>query len=52
MTTLPTVTNSEENERLALEIQKEKDRRRYFQMKFLTNLSRLGLKLETVNSYC
>jgi hypothetical protein len=42
----PAVTN-EENEKLALALQKQKDRHRLFQRRFLSNLSKKGLLMET-----
>jgi hypothetical protein len=40
--------NSEESDRLALALQKQKDRHRLFKRRFLGNLSKIGLLMETV----
>lgn len=42
--------NNDEIDQLALKLQKQKDRRRLFQRRFLSNLSRIGLLMETVCS--
>jgi hypothetical protein len=44
----PPAANNDENERLALELQKQKDQYRIFQKRFLGNLSKIGLLMETV----
>ena len=41
----PTVAN---NEKLALALQKQKDRHRIFKRRFIENLSKIGLLMETV----
>ena len=43
----PTV-NSEESDRIAIALQKQKDRHRLFKRRFLGNLSKIGLLMETV----
>jgi hypothetical protein len=48
MVPLSTVANNDENERLAIALQKQKDRHRLFKRRFLSNLSKLGLLMETV----
>jgi hypothetical protein len=48
MISLPPSVNNEENDRLALALQKQKDRHRLFKRRFLGNLSKLGLLMETV----
>ncbi|CAF0838974.1 unnamed protein product [Rotaria sp. Silwood1] len=44
---LSTTMNNDENEKLALALQKQKDRRRLFKRRFLSNLSKIGLLMET-----
>ena len=51
MMTPPPAVNNEESERLALAIQKQKDRHRLFKRRFLANLARIGLLMETVCGY-
>jgi hypothetical protein len=46
---MPTTVNNDENERIALALQKEKDRHRLYKRRYLSNLSRLGLLMETVS---
>ena len=48
MMTPPPAVNNEESERLALALQKQKDRHRLYKRRFLANLSRIGLLMETV----
>jgi hypothetical protein len=48
MVSLPPVVNNDENEKLALALQKQKDRHRVFKRRFLGNLSKIGLLMETV----
>ena len=48
MISLPPAANNDENERIALALQKQKDRHRLYKRRYLTNLSRLGLLMETV----
>ncbi len=50
MISLPPVVNNDENEKLAIELQKQKDRHRLFKRRFLSNLSKIGLLMETVCS--
>ena len=45
---LPPPGNNDENEKLALALQKQKDRYRLFKRRFLGNLSKIGLLMETV----
>ena len=40
--------NNDENEKIALELKKQKDRHRVFKRRFLANLTRMGLVMETV----
>ena len=51
MMTPPPAVNNEESERLALALQKQKDRHRLYKRRFLANLSRIGLLMETVGEY-
>ncbi|CAF3489064.1 unnamed protein product [Rotaria socialis] len=44
---MPPGVNSEENDRLTLALQKEKDKRQLFKRRFLSNLSKIGLLMET-----
>jgi hypothetical protein len=44
----PPTGNSDENEKLALALQKQKDRHRIFKKRFIRNLSKIGLLMETV----
>lgn len=46
----PPTTTNEENERTNLALQKQKDRHRLYKRRFLSNLSRIGLIMETVNT--
>jgi len=48
MVSVPPVVNNDENEKLALALQKQKDRHRVFKRRFLSNLSKIGLLMETV----
>ena len=50
MISLPPMANNEENDRIALALQKQKDRHKLFKKRFLGNLSRMGLLMETVRS--
>ncbi|CAF4012929.1 unnamed protein product [Rotaria sordida] len=47
MISLPSTVNNDENEKLAIELQKQKDKRRLFKRRFLSNLSKIGLLMET-----
>ncbi len=44
----PPTANNDENEKLALALQKQKDRHRVFKRRFLMNLLKKGLLMETV----
>ncbi|CAF2057104.1 unnamed protein product [Rotaria magnacalcarata] len=44
---VPSGVNSEENDRAALALQKEKDKRQLFKRRFLSNLSKIGLLMES-----
>ena len=46
---MPIGGNTDENEKAAMALQKQKDRHRLYKRRFLANLSRLGLIMETVN---
>lgn len=46
--TIAPPVNNDENEKIALELKKQKDRHRVFKRRFLTNLTRMGLLMETV----
>ncbi len=48
MVPLPSIVNNDENERIAIALQKQKDRHRLFKRRFISNLSKLGLLMETV----
>ena len=48
MLSLPPTVASEESDRIALAIQKQKDRYKLFKKRFLGNLSKIGLLMETV----
>lgn len=45
---VPTNAVNEESERMAMALQKQKDRNRLFKKRFLRNLAKLGLVMETV----
>ncbi|CAF1002327.1 unnamed protein product [Adineta ricciae] len=47
MLSLPPTVASEESDRIALAIQKQKDRHKLFKKRFLGNLSKMGLLMET-----
>ena len=49
MVSIQPATNNDESERMALALQKQKDRHRLYKRRFLSNLSRIGLVMETVN---
>lgn len=42
------VGNNDENDKIAIALQKQKDRHRLFKRRFLANLAKLGLLMETV----
>lgn len=46
--TIAPPVNNDENEKIALELKKQKDRHRIFKRRFLANLRRIGLLMETV----
>ena len=48
MLTIPPTVNTEESDRVAIALQKQKDRHRLFKRRFLGNLSKIGLLMETV----
>ena len=50
MVSMPPAVNNDESEKLAIALQKQKDRHRLFKRRFLANLSKLGLLMETVCS--
>lgn len=41
--------NNEENDKITLELQKQKNRHRMFKRRFLVNLAKVGLVMETVD---
>lgn len=48
MLSIPPSTINEENEKLAIALQKQKDRHKLFKKRFLANLVKIGLLMETV----
>jgi hypothetical protein len=48
MISLPPASINDESEKLAIALRKQKDRHRLFKKRFLANLSKIGLLMETV----
>ena len=48
MISLTTAVNNDESDKLTLELKKQKDKHHLFKSRFLSNLSKIGLEMETV----